>query len=174
MTHDHTTTWKEFDENPLTHSAAHYLMAVRDLRSKNGYARVTDIARHMDITPGSCSLSLKALRKRGLLEEDENKFVLLSARGEQLADMVDKNEKILESFFTDILKVSASQAEIDACKMEHLVSTETASKMCQFIGFIQKEAPDLLEKFNATACDVDDFLDNCRSCETSCASKACE
>lgn len=31
-------TWKEFDQNIITHRAAHHLMAIDDLVSRLGYA----------------------------------------------------------------------------------------------------------------------------------------
>ena len=36
--------WKQFEENNITHSAAHHLLAIRELRTTRGYARVTDVA----------------------------------------------------------------------------------------------------------------------------------
>ena len=36
--------WREFEQNPLSHSMAHYLMAIDSLRADLGYARSTDIA----------------------------------------------------------------------------------------------------------------------------------
>ena len=36
--------WREFEKNPLSHSMAHYLMAIDALRNELGYARSTDIA----------------------------------------------------------------------------------------------------------------------------------
>lgn len=69
----HEEIWKSFEQNPLTHSAAHYLMTIKELITENGYARLTDIARHLSITSGSYSLSLKVLKKRdGLLQMKTN------------------------------------------------------------------------------------------------------
>ena len=45
--------WKEFEQNEITHSIAHHLMAVDDLLVKQGYSRVTDVARYLNITKGS-------------------------------------------------------------------------------------------------------------------------
>ena len=59
--------WKEYEDNQLTHSAAHYLMTIHELLEANGYARVTDIAKRLNITRGSCSISLKPLKRRGLV-----------------------------------------------------------------------------------------------------------
>src|SRR5262245_19471352 len=47
-------TWKEFDANELTHSAAHHLVAIYEVGLPyGGWARVSDIARQLDITRGS-------------------------------------------------------------------------------------------------------------------------
>ena len=97
--------WKEYEANPLTHSAAHYLTAIHHLLSEHGYARVTDIAKKLNITRGSCSISLKSLKKRGLVKEDENKFLLLSEEGERLAQQVEKNDQVIGDFLRDVLGV---------------------------------------------------------------------
>ena len=132
-------TWKSFDENTLTHSAAHYLMTIHELLESQGYARVTDIAKQLNITRGSCSISLKPLKKRGLVTEDHNKFLKLSEEGKRLARIVEKNDELLESFFEHVLGVNPDQAEIDACKIEHLLSIETSIKLCSFIELMNSD-----------------------------------
>lgn len=134
MHHHHEDTWKNFDQNPLTHSAAHYLMTIKDLTEENGYARLTDIARHLNITPGSCSLSLKVLKKKEWIQERDGKFLELTEDGKKLANLVERNGELLQKFFQDILGVSQWQAEIDACKMEHLLSIETSGKLEEFLS----------------------------------------
>ena len=129
-THD---VWKEFEGNDITHSAAHHLLAILELREKRGYARVTDVARHLDITTGSASTNLKALKGKGLIAEDENRFVVLTEEGDSLARAVIQRRNILHRFLSDILRVSPEQAEIDACKTEHLISGETARKLERFM-----------------------------------------
>lgn len=160
-------TWKTFDDNTLTHSAAHYLMTIHELLESQGYARVTDIAKQLNITRGSCSISLKPLKKRGLVTEDQNKFLRLSDEGKRLARIVEKNDELLESFFRDVLGVSEEQAEIDACKIEHLLSIETSIKLCAFIELMRSEAKPVTEfrrslKKNAPACHG--AADECPAC----------
>lgn len=125
--------WKQFEENSITHSAAHHLLAVMELREKRGYARVTDVAKHLNITTGSASTNLKSLKGKGLVIEDDNRFLTLSSEGESLARAVVSRKKVLERFLMDVLKVSKEQAEIDACKTEHLISAETTTKLLTFI-----------------------------------------
>lgn len=129
--------WKKFEENNITHSAAHHLLAILELREKRGYARVTDVAKDLNITTGSASTNLKALKAKHLIIEDENRFLSLSAEGEALAKAVLARKRILEQFLIGVLNVSPEQAEIDACKTEHLISAETTKKLQEFVdGFL--------------------------------------
>jgi DtxR family Mn-dependent transcriptional regulator len=163
--------WKSFDENALTHSAAHYLMTIHELLESQGYARVTDIAKQLNITRGSCSISLKPLKKRGLVLEDHNKFLLLSDEGKRLARLVEKNDELLETFFCEILGISEEQAEVDACKIEHLLSIETSIKLCSFIDLMKsdlkvvKEFSKLLSE-HTQACN--NSVDECPTCRNVC------
>lgn len=124
--------WKKFEKNEITHSAAHHLTAIMDLRKARGYARNADVAKLLNITSGSASINIKSLKQKGLVDEDENKMLLLTPEGERIADAVESRKIICKAFFEQILKVSSEQAEIDACKIEHLISEETANKLEQF------------------------------------------
>lgn len=124
--------WKKFEENNITHSAAHHLVAILELREKRGYARVTDVAKELNITTGSASINLKALKGKNLIVEDENKFLVLSEEGEAIAKAVTMRKQVLLDFLVNVLKVSPEQAEIDSCKTEHLISAETARKLKDF------------------------------------------
>ena len=126
--------WKQFEENNITHSQAHHLTAVLELKEEHGYARVTDVAKHLNITTGSASTNLKVLKKKGLIAEDENRFLSLSPEGENIAKAVVQRKHLLNSFLKDVLNVSEEQAEIDACKTEHLISPETTSKLKAFLS----------------------------------------
>ena len=165
------TVWKSFEENLLTHSAAHYLMTIRDLLAEQGYARVTDIAKRMNITRGSCSISLKPLKKRGLVAEDANKFLTLSREGRHLAEMVERNDELLEILFREVLGVNPEQAEVDACKIEHLLSLESSVRLCHFIECIRSDHPAAREfvrhlRRRRMTCHTDQA--ECPHCQSSC------
>lgn len=141
------TTWKFFDQNPLTHSAAHYLMTIEELVEGQGYARITDIAKELEITRGSCSISVKALKNRGLIIEDDNKFFTLSVEGKELVHVIQQNATLLKTFFKDILQVEEWQAEVDACKIEHLLSIETSMQLKKFLRLIETN-PSIAKKIH--------------------------
>lgn len=131
--------WKEFHDNEITHSAAHHLLAIQELTTKRGYSRVTDVAKFLEITTGSASTNLKSLKGKGLVVEDENRFLRLSPEGAQLAEAILARRQILEEFFREVLGVNPTMAEVDACKTEHLLSVETTEKMARFATEYRKK-----------------------------------
>ncbi|MFQ5651288.1 MAG: metal-dependent transcriptional regulator [bacterium] len=164
-------TWKAFEHNVITHSAAHHIMTIAHLIDKKGYARVTDVAKHLGITRSSASITLKTLKERGYIEEDENKFLRLSQEGKRLSSSILSNRIILIRFLQDVLQVEPSQAEIDACKMEHLLSKESCEKLFRFLRFLSSEdtrVKTLLSAFWQYECTCAGQADDCGICETEC------
>ena len=163
--------WKHFEENTLTHSAAHYLMTINELLNDQGYARITDVAKRLTITRGSCSISMKTLKKRGYVVEDENRFLRLSDEGKRLADVVERTDELLEMLFRDVLGVTADQARIDACKVEHLLSTETTMKLAGFIKYIgsnTKLTKEFLSELKKQDIQCTHDSENCPICDSVC------
>ena len=134
-------TWREFGKSEITHSVAHHLAAIHDLRERLGYARVSDVAEHLAITKGSVSLTLKALKEKGYVEEDRNKFLILSEKSHRIVHRVLAKRAIVKRFLTDVLHVDDQQAEIDACKVEHLLSVKTGESLLYFVDFLLSDAP---------------------------------
>jgi Mn-dependent DtxR family transcriptional regulator len=141
--------WKEFENNEITHSMAHYLMAIHALLKRQGYARVTDVARELEITNGSASVSIKALKMKGWVEEDHNRFLLLSSDGERLAHEIQVNNRLFVQFLTEVLGLTEEQAHIDACKVEHLVSAPTRERMLAFMHFVHEDKKPVREFLRA-------------------------
>lgn len=121
--------WREFENNLLSHSMAHYLMAIDSLRAELGYARSTDVADMLEVSRGAASMALSQLKKRAWVAEDPNRFLLLTDEGRRITHAVEHNFLILSQFFEHTLKVSNNIALGDACKMEHLMSPNTAKRL---------------------------------------------
>ena len=155
--------WKEFEQNPLTHSGAHYLMTIHEIAERKGYARTTDVAKALEISVPSCSQSLKSLVKKGLVYENEDKFFLLTDFGLTQVRLVEKNKEILFAFFRDVLGVGEHQADTDSCKMEHLMSAETSEKLCQFLTLLNSPQA---EQFMKLVTEMDRSVCKPESCET--------
>src|SRR3990172_3200284 len=146
-------TWKEFEANELTHSAAHHLLAIYEVGAPyGGWARVSDIARRLNITRGSVSINLRTLKKRGWVETDERRLVKLSPKGLRVVHSVMAKRVIVKTFLCDVLGIPESQAEIDSCKIEHLISYSMGQRLMHFLQFLTSGAPasrQLLRQFRA-------------------------
>ncbi len=155
--------WRAFENNSITHSAAHYLMAIDTLRDELGYARSTDVADRLDVSRGAASIAIAQLKKRGWVEEDPNRFLLLTNKGHRMAHRVEHNFRVLAKLFEDVLGVSQGAALADACKMEHLMSSETGRGLVWLMRYILGDETRAAAVRSAMAC----FRRGCESDDSS-------
>lgn len=162
--------WKKFEEDGLTHSSIHHLMAIYNLLKENGYARGIDIANHLHISRSSVSITISKLKSKGFVDEDQNKFYHFTRKGETLINAVLSKRRILRMFFKEVLNLPDETAEEDACKIEHLLTQETGEKLMNFIGFFLSDNPESIafkEKYRSFVYECEDFED-CKICEANC------
>ena len=128
------TGWKRFEANRLTHSAAHHLCAIHELGGKaGGWARVTDIAANLGVTRGTVSINLRTLKARGLVVADDRRMVRLSSHGHAMVHEVRAKKAILKSFLTGVLGLNERLADVDRCKIEHLLSQRTSLRLARWL-----------------------------------------
>ena len=111
-----------------TASGEDYLEAILVLQKKMGMVRSIDLARHMGFSKPSISHAVGVLKNGGFLTMDEDHFLHLTDVGREVA------EKIFERhcFFTERLiaaGVDPRTAEADACRIEHIISDESFSRL---------------------------------------------
>ncbi len=134
-------------EAELSHSMVHYLLTIHKLREERGYARVTDIARDLNLTKGSVSTALNNLKKKGLVrEEDDTKFLLLTESGHTEVHRILSSRTLLYYFLKDFVGVSSEIAEHDSCMMEHLMSDETSKKFFEFMKKLACTCEDIVNE----------------------------
>ena len=131
--------WRAYEKNELSHSAAHHLMAINQLRQGLGYARVSDIAKHLSITKGSVSTTMKHLKERGYAQEDANRFLELTDLGCKVVQETEATRMVVQRFLSDGLGMDDDDAMIDACKVEHLISAEARVRLVCFLRMLFSE-----------------------------------
>lgn len=137
----HNHSWKEFNETPVSHSMAHYLVTIRDLHGTQGYARVSDVADELEVTKGTVSVQMRHLKEKGYVLEDDNRHLKLTDSGENVARQVIYNRSTIIQFLSKVLEIDPQQAEVDACKIEHLLSPETGHQMLSLVQLLLSEDP---------------------------------
>jgi DtxR family Mn-dependent transcriptional regulator len=134
--------WRAFEDNEITHSGAHYLLAIAELARLGRPPRAADIARRLSVTRAAASLQLRTLQERGLVELDDQQRLGLSPLGANLVARVASKHEVLLVFLRELLGVRAGTAELDACKVEHLLSEETGAALVRLIRFARSEQPE--------------------------------
>ena len=124
---------KEF----LTSTMEDYLEVVFNLEQEVKAVRVKDIAGRLRVKLPTVTSMLTTLVRKGLINHEKYEYVELTREGLELATEVNRRHEILRRFFTDILKIDASQADADACKIEHAISPVSLEALVRFMEFIE-------------------------------------
>ena len=115
----------------LHRSGEDYLKTILILQNKNGCVRSTDVAEHLKVSKASVSRAMKLLCEGGFLTMGEHKKLHLTALGVNIAEEICERHRILNDLLLS-LGVEPAVAELDACRIEHVVSRETLEKVKSF------------------------------------------
>lgn len=135
--HAQPASWRAFEDNEITHSAAHYLLAVGELAGADEAPRAADIGRHLGVTRAAASLQLRTLRERGFVVMSTGARLRLSRSGARLVARVASKREVVRTFLGEVLGVQGRTAEVDACKIEHLLSEESAAALVRLVLFLR-------------------------------------
>ena len=105
-------------------SAENYLETIFILKNKNGVVRSIDIVHELGITKPSVSVAMKNLKQKGLITVEEKGYIELTEEGYNIADMVYERHVVISKML-EKLGVSPDIAVKDACKIEHVISSES-------------------------------------------------
>jgi len=111
-----------------------YLKTIYNLEAVTGAARTGDIAKVLQITPGSVTNTLEVLEEKGLVAREPYKGVKLTEEGRKLALSVFRRHRLAERLLTDILHFDWIESHEEACMLEHAVSDRLASAMEKVLG----------------------------------------
>ena len=105
-------------------SGEDYLESILILQKKFGMVRSVDVARHMGVSKPSVCVAVNTLKDGGFLTMGEDHFLHLTDIGREVAETIYERH----CFFTEQLiaaGVDPKTAEADACRIEHVISTES-------------------------------------------------
>jgi Mn-dependent DtxR family transcriptional regulator len=136
-----TPVWRAFEANEITHSGAHYLLAVAASAETGRPPRSADVARALGVTRAAASMQLRTLQEHGLVAVDRDQRLHLTATGADLVARVASKREVVRTFLNEVLGVRPATAELDACKVEHLLSEESGAALVRLLRFL-RSAPD--------------------------------
>ena len=108
----------------IQESAENYLETILILKNKNGAVRSIDIANELCFSKPSVSVAMKNLRENGYIEVDSSGYITLLDSGRQIAEKIYERHTTLSKWLVS-LGVDAKTAAEDACRIEHIISSES-------------------------------------------------
>lgn len=117
----------------LSGSLEDYLESIYILKNKNGEIRLTDVALDLKCSKPSVNKAVSQLKNEGYLTQEKYGQIKLTNLGEETAKEIYFRHETLVSFLHNTLKVDLKIAKIDACKMEHVISPQTLSKLLEYM-----------------------------------------
>ena len=117
---------------PVNESAENYLETILILSKRLPIVRSIDIANELGFTKPSVSVAMKNLREKAHIVVDDSGFITLTASGRQIAEMIYERHQLLSCLLTH-LGVPAEIAVEDACRIEHVISSESFEAIKQYV-----------------------------------------
>lgn len=112
----------------ISESGEDYLETILVLE-QNGKVRCVDVARILNVSKPSVNKAMNVLKEKGYILQEVYGDIQLTLEGRRVAEQVYERHRTICAFFHEVLGVSLENAEEDACKVEHVISDETFSKM---------------------------------------------
>lgn len=122
----------------LRESSEMYLETILKLEGDKGVVRSVDIANELKYTKPSVNRAMGILKEKGYITKEPYGSVMLTETGKQKAQKIHNAHHIITDFLVAVLKVDKKLAEIDACKIEHIISEKTLVAMKEYLKNNQK------------------------------------
>ena len=111
-------------ESHNTESSENYLETILILSKKLPVVRSVDIAKELGFKKSSVSIAMKNLRAKNQITVTDAGFIYLTEEGLAIAEMIYERHELLSKGLIS-LGVDPKVAVEDACRIEHVISSES-------------------------------------------------
>lgn len=118
-----------------------YLKTIYQLSTEHGAdsASTGEIARRLELTPGTVTAMVQRLAEGGLLNYQSHRGVRLTESGEKMALQVLRRHRLVELFLSSTLGLSWDEIHAEAENMEHAVSDWLIDRIDEHLGFPDRD-----------------------------------
>lgn len=116
----------------MNESAENYLETILILSNSHPVVRSVDVATELGFKKSSVSVAMKKLRESNHIVVSPEGYITLTESGKEIADRIYERHTLLSSWL-ERLGVDAKTAAEDACRIEHVISTESFEAMKRHI-----------------------------------------
>ena len=119
-------------------SAENYLETILILSKSHPVVRSVDVATELGFKKSSVSVAMKKLREANQITVSPEGYLYLTDTGREIAEKIYERHLFLSEWLQK-LGVDAAIASSDACKMEHVISSESFEAIKNHINFNNKK-----------------------------------
>ena len=117
----------------LQESGEMYLETIYLRSKKSNHVHAVNVCDELGYSKPSVSRAVGILKKDGYITVDSDSHIMLTEKGEAVAEAIYQRHTILERFIEG-LGVDEETAARDACKIEHVISDETFNAIKRKLG----------------------------------------
>ncbi len=115
-------------------STEDHLERIAELVDLKGYARVTDVAEKLNLTPSTVSNMVRRLAARGLLDYERYRGFNLTAEGRAIAAQIKVRHEVL-SRLLGLLGLPADAVEAEVEEIEHHLRPQTLELLGKLVMY---------------------------------------
>lgn len=106
-----------------------YLEAIYEISKIKDSVRITDIALHLGISKPSVNRAVNTLKKQGFVNHEPYGDIILTDYGKEAGEAVNHRHSMIKKFLMNVLHIPESEADREACQIEHAISQNTVNRM---------------------------------------------
>ncbi len=133
------------DSDMLTPSMEDYLEMIYRLSLKNGFTRVNELSKSLNVQPPSATKMIQKLSELNFINYEKYGVIMLTDNGMDIGKMLLKRHNIIESFLKFISPMEDVLEQTE--KLEHSINPETLKNLDVFVQFLE-ENPKIISEFN--------------------------
>jgi DtxR family Mn-dependent transcriptional regulator len=112
-----------------------YLKAILHLQGEGrGNTTVGEIARVLEVTPGTVTIMMRHLKERGLVYYEPRRGLSLRPRGVTEAMKVVRRHRLIETFLVEVMGLDWSEVHEEAEILEHVISDRLLDRINEMLG----------------------------------------
>jgi Mn-dependent DtxR family transcriptional regulator len=129
---------------PSVHSDSteDHLERIAELVEHKGYARVTDVAEQLNLTPATVSNMVRRLAARGFLNYEKYRGFSLTAEGRAVASRIKARHEILTELF-GLMGLEPDMLRQEVEDIEHHLRPQTLELLAKLVSYWRTHPKDL-------------------------------
>src|SRR5512142_329453 len=93
------------------------------------------LAESLHVSRPTVTTTLKRMVRDGLVKLNEHKEIQLSAKGQAIAEHLQRRHRVVERWLTDVLGLDWAKSDAEAHHLEHAMSDQVAELLNKHLGY---------------------------------------